>query len=577
MCTSDDLGSDDIGSDDTAALTAADALRQVGVALDCLGGTGGAMLQAAELGEVLEELSRLSGRFAAVRAEILARFDACRGYRADGYGSSAAWLAARGRETRRAAGAEVRRMRQHKRHPVIAAAQARGDISDSWAAELSEWTRKLPPDWRADVDAILIDAAANGANLEDLAVIARAAYEQWRSQQPDPAEDDSFEDRYLKLGTTIDNAGRVTGDLTPECTAALQAVLESLGKKAGPEDDRTEPQRFHDALQLACQLLIRARMVPDRAGADTRVDAVISLAELMVIDGASVIQDTWLAGLLGPSGDPVGFAGNPARLAALAGQPGYLTGKDAEAVACDAIISPVVTGHPDLTVVDTMIGLVLAYLDGTSDGRAVPGTFGHDPGAGSTASPDAPRSGRPGASESASGATTPGAPLLPSQAWRALSPEAGQALRYAIARLALDLVSGPGGLASALRRGLLDQPYASKSVILDIGYSATIPGAIRRAVQLRARHCEWPGCRKPLAWCDVHHLRHKRDGGPTSVTECVALCQYHHDVCIHRQGWRLTLHPDGTTTAHGPRGQVIRSHGPPGQWPPGQVPSGVAG
>jgi len=29
-------------------------------------------------------------------------------------------------------------------------------------------------------------------------------------------------------------------------------VLEALGKKAGPEDDRTEGQRFHDALQLAC-------------------------------------------------------------------------------------------------------------------------------------------------------------------------------------------------------------------------------------------------------------------------------------------------------------------------------------
>jgi hypothetical protein len=34
-------------------------------------------------------------------------------------------------------------------------------------------------------------------------------------------------------------------------------VLEALGKKAGPEDDRTEGQRFHDALQLACAPLPR--------------------------------------------------------------------------------------------------------------------------------------------------------------------------------------------------------------------------------------------------------------------------------------------------------------------------------
>jgi hypothetical protein len=46
----------------------------------------------------------------------------------------------------------------------------------------------------------------------------------------------------------------------------------------------------------------------------------------------------------------------------------------------------------------------------------------------------------------------------------ALSPEAWQSLRYAIARLAIQLVSGPGGLASALRCGLLDAPYNSRSV-----------------------------------------------------------------------------------------------------------------
>jgi hypothetical protein len=32
----------------------------------------------------------------------------------------------------------------------------------------------------------------------------------------------------------------IRGDLTPECATAVRAVLEALGKKAGPEDDRTE-------------------------------------------------------------------------------------------------------------------------------------------------------------------------------------------------------------------------------------------------------------------------------------------------------------------------------------------------
>jgi len=319
--------------------------------------------------------------------------------------------------------------------------------------------------------------------LEDLAVVAQAALEKWRSQQPDPDEpgddggDDGFSDRYLKLGTTIDGAGRVGGDLTPECAASLQAVLESLGKQAGPDDDRTEAQRYHDALQLACQVLLRAGLAPDRAGADAHLDAVISLADLLRLPGASPLQEAWLAGL--------------------AGQPGCLAGKDAEVAACDAVVRPVVTGSPDITVVDQMIGIVLAYLDSSPDG---------DP-----ATPDA---------------TTTRS--------KALSPEAWQALRYAIARLAVDLVAGPDRLASILRRGLLDAPYASKSVPLDIGYSVSIPGHIRRAVRLRARDtCEWPGCSRHAVHCDVHHLRHQADGGQTSVSNCVLLCQFH--VCAETE------------------------------------------
>jgi len=502
MCTSDQVPSS-VVSGTVVPGTPAEALAMVNAALDYLRGPGGDELEGAALGDVLASLGCLSSKFAAVRSGILRRFEAAGGHRSAGFGSVAAFLAARLRMTRRAANADVRQMRQLGEHETIEDALGDGDLSQSWAAEMADWTRLLPEDMRPSIDKLLVDTAAGGADLEDLAVVARAAYEQWRSQQPDPDDpNDDFDDRYLKLGTTIDNAGRVTGDLTPEATAALQAVLEALGKKRGPEDDRTEPQRFHDALQEACELLIRARMVPDRAGADTHVDVVMALSQLREMDGAPALEAAWLA--------------------ALAGQPGYLAGKDAEAAACDALIVPVVTGHLDLSVVDQMIELALAatgqdLAEGMSEGKT-----------------------------------------------SLLSPEAWRALRYTMARLAVDLLSGPGGLAAILRTGLLDAPFNSKPLILDIGYSDSIPGHIRRAVALRDRHCAWPGCRKPASACDVHHLRHKRDGGPTSVTECILLCQFHHDVCIHRQGWNLVLHPDGTTAAYGPGGQVIRSHGPPG-------------
>jgi hypothetical protein len=99
----------------------------------------------------------------------------------------------------------------------------------------------------------------------------------------------------------------------------------------------------------------------------------------------------------------------------------------------------------------------------------------------------------------------------------------------------------------------------------DYGHSATIPAHIRRAVIARDGHCQWPGgCDAPAAACDVHHITHQQDGGPTSVTGCKLYCQFHHDIAIHRWGWKIILHPDGTSEAHSPDGHtILYSHSPP--------------
>jgi hypothetical protein len=397
-------------------------------------------------------------------------------------------------------------MRTLGRHPQLADAMAAGAISPSWVKQLARLTKKLPAELRDETDKILLAAAAAGATLEDLTVIATCAVEQYLAQQPSDDEGDGFDERFVQVSTTFGKAGCVRGNLTPECSAAVEAVLESMGKKRGPEDHRTVGQRYHDALQEACELLIRAKMVPDRAGADTQVIAHIPLRELRGMDGASALEEGWIAARLGG--------------------PGYLTGKDAEAAACDAMIVPVVTGHPDMTVIDQVIELVLTAA-------------GH--GAGDRSGDR----GRPAAA----------AALLP--------PEDLAALRYRIARLAIDFVSGPPGIAALLRTKLLDGPFTTASLPLDIGYSDNIPAHIRRAVALRDRGCAWPRCRRPAAICDVHHVVHKKNGGKTSVSDCVLLCQFHHDVCIHRWGWQIVLNPDGTTEARGPDGQILRSHAPP--------------
>ena len=138
-------------------------------------------------------------------------------------------------------------------------------------------------------------------------------------------------------------------------------------------------------------------------------------------------------------------------------------------------------------------------------------------------------------------------------------------LYTAIVDKAVDLLSGPGGLASFLRRRQLGVRLGGPSLPLDIGYAETIPAGIRNAVILRDKHCRWAGgCNQPASACEVHHVRHKANGGKTSTKDCVLLCFYHHQVVIHRWGWTLVLNPDGTTTAwNKDKTKVLHSHGPP--------------
>ena len=43
----------------------------------------------------------------------------------------------------------------------------------------------------------------------------------------------------------------------------------------------------------------------------------------------------------------------------------------------------------------------------------------------------------------------------------------------------------------------------------------------------------FPGCSVPARWCDIHHLVHWLNHGPTNLENCVALCGRHHRLLHH--------------------------------------------
>ena len=275
--------------------------------------------------------------------------------------------------------------------------------------------------------------------------------------------------------------------------------------------------------------LVAAGLLPERAGQPVKAWVHISLADLLLLDGSSALQEEWTAEVRAQ------WAAHRAAASAGGSDGGaWLDGDAAAAMACDAAMAPIVTGEVNPAVLEDLIRLCvqldkLRYPDGSDPGD--PG----DPGTGGQ------------------GAAAPDM----SRAW--------EALEQAVIGKAVDLLSGPGGLAGFLRRRQLGARLAGPSLPLDIGFSETIPASIRNAVILRDKHCQWAGrCNQPASACEVHHVRHKKNGGKTSTKDCVLLCFYHHQVVIHRWGWTLVLNPDGTTTAwNKDKTKVLHSHSPP--------------
>jgi Domain of unknown function (DUF222) len=507
--------------------SAKEALGMLTSAMSYLSAADATQMAAETQAQCLQALERVNAMGTAARASILGAFTSGRGYSADADYSPRAWLINKTLITKGAAVAYTAWVRRAAAHPVVALALAMGEISESFGRTLCLWTDKLPEDCREAADAILVGAAKTGMGLRELAELAAEILARSRSDaDSDPS--DGFEDRAVKLLTTFQGAGVLTGDLSPECAAVVGTVLDALSAPVGAEDTRSQAQRYHDALHEAMQRLVTAGLLPDRAGQPAKVWAHVSLADLMMLDGSSALLEQWTARVRAQ------WAAHRAG-ASFGGSDGaaWLDGDAAVAAACDASVTPVVTGEVNYAVMDDLVRLCaeLAGLryhgaaDGAADGDQA--TTGQTPG------PDTAR------------------------AW--------EALEQAIIGKAVDLVSGPGGLASFLRRQQLGARLGGPSLPLDIGYAETIPASIRNAVILRDKHCQWAGrCNQPAAACQVHHVKHKANGGKTNVKDCVLLCWFHHQVVIHKWGWTLILNPDGTTTAWNPdKTKVLHSHGPP--------------
>ena len=87
--------------------------------------------------------------------------------------------------------------------------------------------------------------------------------------------------------------------------------------------------------------------------------------------------------------------------------------------------------------------------------------------------------------------------------------------------------------------------FGSGSVLVELGREKRVISAqLRKPLEVRDKHCRFPGCSRRASWCEAHHVVSWVRGGATNLDNLVLLCNRHH-MQVHEGRWQLFRYPDG--------------------------------
>ena len=127
------------------------------------------------------------------------------------------------------------------------------------------------------------------------------------------------------------------------------------------------------------------------------------------------------------------------------------------------------------------------------------------------------------------------------------------------------LASGHRLTAGELRQyacdaDILPVVLGGPSGVLDVGQKhRLVTPTIRQALHARDQGCVFPGCNRPAADCDAHHIVPWQQGGATSLANLCLLCKHHHNLLepdARRPSvlqWQIRISPDGVAEVIPPR------------------------
>lgn len=304
----------------------------------------------------------------------------------------------------------------------------------------------------------------------------------------------AFENQSLSIVEASGSMWRISGWITPESAIATRTVLEAGARQiadeqlGGVEHDPDCDQVLAPGSACSCGELDRARRA-----AGLRHDQLLAraLGEVMTdrLDDAGLGSHHRVAPHITVVADITDAAAPPiGRLAVPGVDDEMLVGEATlDRLLCDSDVTRVLTTTP---------------LAGGADATAAAGT--------ATRSGARPSGGTTGSADDTGDATTDDA--------------AKDALLDAVITT-LD----------AMARSVL---YVGRS-------ERTVSARLRRALEVRDRHCVFPACRARVARCHAHHVLPWQRGGGTSLPNTALLCVTHHHA-VHEGGWAMALRPGAT-------------------------------
>jgi Domain of unknown function (DUF222) len=474
------------------------------------GGTAAAaaaeLLALIVLGRQVE--ARIAGRVASFDAQGFAF--------AAGAASTAAWLRAYTRLDPAQATRLVAAARLADTLPAFGAAFAAGVIGVDHVAAVAAGAPRVPEEALTGADATFTQFAgdARPSELRRVAARLQACYDE------DTVTTDAAhvaESRYLTLSRTFGDGWHISGLLEPVAGAQLAAALDSLTARRGPEDHRSAGQRRADALIEMTDVALRAGKLPDSGGDRPRITLLLRPAAA--------------ATTAGPGDRAAALAGESGERAADPG--GELAEPDDDAADAAGGSGELRSALGDLTGAVTGDGAGAAFSP-THPGIALPAGLGFDLGAFALPGFDLAGFNVGDRDPILLGNTA----LLPVET---------------ITRISCD---------ADVNTALLDDD----GNVLNYGLTRRDPTpAQRRALVVRDQGCVFPGCDRPPAWCQAHHLIFWHYGGHTDLDNLALVCSFHHHL-IHEHHWTLRRekptpnHPHGAWLATAPDTHQLRQH-----------------